>query len=156
MIWIVKQLISTVFCIQIIKGQKCPKPAIVAGGLFQTGVLPLYHDCTFQSYFTRFWSSNVRDYPLAVEWCHETNEFGDDYLERIYANSENSCGDVIYYIFTWQVIFNKLGLDRTGHLSFLTGQDRTPKFAGQVLPDRTESGLIFLKSYLPITGYYFS
>ena len=37
----------------------------------------------------------------------------------------------------------KLGLDRTGHMSFLTGQDRTPKFAGQVLPDRTESGLIF-------------
>ena len=28
-------------------------------------------------------------------------------------------------------------------MSFLTGQDRTPKFAGQVLPDRTESGLIF-------------
>ena len=37
-----------------------------------------------------------------------------------------------------------VGLDRTGHMSFLTGQDRTPKFAGQVLPDRTESGLIFL------------
>ena len=29
-------------------------------------------------------------------------------------------------------------------LSFLTGQDRTSKFAGQVIPDRTESGLIFL------------
>ena len=29
-------------------------------------------------------------------------------------------------------------------MSFLTGQDRTPKFAGQVLPDWTESGLIFL------------
>ena len=37
-----------------------------------------------------------------------------------------------------------VGLDRTGHMSFLTGQDGTPKFAGQVLPDRTESGLIFL------------
>jgi hypothetical protein len=37
-----------------------------------------------------------------------------------------------------------LGLDRTGHMSFLTGQDRTPKFARQVLPDRTESGLILL------------
>jgi hypothetical protein len=36
-----------------------------------------------------------------------------------------------------------LGLDRTGHMSFLTGQDRTPKYAGQVLPDRTESGLFF-------------
>ena len=39
---------------------------------------------------------------------------------------------------------NGVGFDRTGHMSFLTGQDRTPKFAGQVLPDRTESGLIFL------------
>ena len=37
-----------------------------------------------------------------------------------------------------------LGLDRTGHISFLTGQNWTPKFTGQVLPDRTESGLIFL------------
>ena len=37
-----------------------------------------------------------------------------------------------------------VGLDRTGHMSFLTGQDRTPKFAGQVLPDRTESRLTFL------------
>ena len=36
-----------------------------------------------------------------------------------------------------------MGLDRTGYMSFLTGQDRTPKFAGQDLPDRTESGLIF-------------
>ena len=40
-----------------------------------------------------------------------------------------------------------VGLDRTGHMSFLTGQDRTPKFAGQVLPDRTESGLLFLKHF---------
>ena len=38
----------------------------------------------------------------------------------------------------------ELGLDRTGHMSFLTGQDRTPKFAGQVMPDWTESGLIIL------------
>ena len=37
-----------------------------------------------------------------------------------------------------------VGLDQTGHMSFLTGQDRTHKFAGQVLPDRTESGLNFL------------
>ena len=36
----------------------------------------------------------------------------------------------------------EVGLDRTGHMSFLTGQDWTPKFAGQVLPYRTESGLI--------------
>ena len=37
-----------------------------------------------------------------------------------------------------------LGLDRTGYMSFLIGQDWTPKFAGQLLPDRTESGLMFL------------
>ena len=36
-----------------------------------------------------------------------------------------------------------IGLDGTGHTSFPTGQDQTPKFAGQVLPNRTESGLIF-------------
>ena len=36
----------------------------------------------------------------------------------------------------------KLGLERTGHMSFLAGQDRTPKFAGQVLLDRSESRLI--------------
>ena len=40
----------------------------------------------------------------------------------------------------WLVI----GLDRTGHMSLLTGQDQTPKFAGQVLLDRTEFGLMFL------------
>jgi hypothetical protein len=37
-----------------------------------------------------------------------------------------------------------LGLNWTGHMSFLTGQDQTPKFAGQVLADRTKSGLVFL------------
>ena len=36
-----------------------------------------------------------------------------------------------------------IGLDRTGHMSFLTRQDRTLEFAGEVQPDRTESGLIF-------------
>ena len=41
-------------------------------------------------------------------------------------------------------IFKEQGLNRNGHMSFLTGQDRTPKFARQVLPDRTKSGLIFL------------
>ena len=45
----------------------------------------------------------------------------------------------------------EVGLDRTGNMSFLTGQDRTPKFAGRVLPDRTESGLLFI-SILP-TNY---
>ena len=36
-----------------------------------------------------------------------------------------------------------VGLDQTG-LSFLTVQDQTPKIAGQILRDWTESGLIFL------------
>ena len=44
-------------------------------------------------------------------------------------------------------LFRVLGLDQTGHMSFLTGQDRTPNFAGQVLPDRTESGLLFLNHF---------
>jgi hypothetical protein len=53
-------------------------------------------------------------------------------------------------------IFCQLGLNRTGHMSFLTRPDRTPKFAGQVLPDRTESGLVFLTFYLTSMGYQFS
>jgi hypothetical protein len=40
-------------------------------------------------------------------------------------------------------------------MSFQTGQNWTPKFAGQVLPDRTESGLIFLTFYLTSMGYRF-
>jgi hypothetical protein len=36
------------------------------------------------------------------------------------------------------------------HMSFLTGQDRTPKFAGQVLLDPTEFGLISLNIYQTI------
>ena len=31
---------------------------------------------------------------------------------------------------SWVVSWVRLGLDRTGHMSFLTKQDRTPKFAG--------------------------
>ena len=42
----------------------------------------------------------------------------------------------------------EVGLDRTGNMSFLTGQDRTPKFAGHVLPDRTKSRLTFLNILL--------
>ena len=42
------------------------------------------------------------------------------------------------------------------HMSFLTGQDRTPKFVGQVQPDWTESGLIFLTFYLTSISYQFS
>jgi hypothetical protein len=41
-------------------------------------------------------------------------------------------------------------------MSFLTGQDWTAKFAGQVQPDWTESGLIFLTFYLTSMGYQFS
>jgi len=45
---------------------------------------------------------------------------------------------------TQQTIASAQGSTGLGILSFLTGQNRTPKFAGQVLQDRTESGLIFL------------
>ena len=41
----------------------------------------------------------------------------------------------------WISLFLELELNRTGHMSFLIGQDRTPKFVGQVLPDRTKSRL---------------
>ena len=41
----------------------------------------------------------------------------------------------------------KLGLDRTWHMSLMSGQDRASNFAGRVLPDRTESELIFLMIY---------
>ena len=40
----------------------------------------------------------------------------------------------------------KVGLNRTGHMSVQPGQDRTPKIAGRVLPDRTKSGHIFFPS----------
>ena len=46
-----------------------------------------------------------------------------------------------------------VGLNRTGHL---TRQDRTPKFAGQVLPDQTKSGVVFLKILQPSLIYCFS
>ena len=42
------------------------------------------------------------------------------------------------YFFSGHTLVFKIGLDRTGHMSFLPRQDRTPKFAGQVLPDLTE------------------
>ena len=60
------------------------------------------------------------------------------------------------YIFLSNLGVWWLGLNQTGHMSFLTRQDRTPKLAGQVLPDWTESGLIFLTFYLTSMGYQFS
>ena len=48
---------------------------------------------------------------------------------------------------------NIVGLHWTGHMSFLTGQDLTPKFARQVQPDRTESELIF-PNILPAIKYF--
>ena len=58
-------------------------------------------------------------------------------------------GGFLKFIQYWLIIraLTHLGLDRTGHMSLLTEQDRTPKFARQVLPDRTESGLLFLKHF---------
>ena len=45
-----------------------------------------------------------------------------------------------------------VGLDRTGHMSFPTGQDRTPKFAGHVLPDRTSTGPILSSKFVHMYG----
>ena len=59
----------------------------------------------------------------------------------------NKLAVILYACFGWIFFGNwliSIGLNRTGHMSFLTGQDRTHKFAGQVLPDRTKSGLTFL------------
>ena len=48
------------------------------------------------------------------------------------------------FVASWQKFVSfSVGLDRTEHVSFLTGQDRTPKFAEQVLLDRTEFELVF-------------
>ena len=49
-----------------------------------------------------------------------------------------------YFCPTMQYKFWPVGFDWTEHMSFLTGQDQTPKFAGQVLPDGTKSRLILL------------
>ena len=50
-----------------------------------------------------------------------------------------------------------VGVNRTGHMSYLTGQERTPKFARQVLPDWTKSGLIFLNIlHLQITEFHWN
>ena len=70
-----------------------------------------------------------------------TNENSENLSNVIFSKSQYVCA---------------LGLNWIGHMSFLTGQDRTPKFAGQVLPDRTESGLMFLTFYLTSMGYQFS
>ena len=64
----------------------------------------------------------------------------EDCLDACKANSECAWWVLI------RLLLITVGLNRTGHMSFFTGQDRTPKFAGQVLPDRTKSGLIF---YIP-------
>ena len=45
-----------------------------------------------------------------------------------------------------------LGLNRTGHMSVQSGQDRTPKFAGRVLPDRTSTGPILLSKFVHMYG----
>ena len=46
----------------------------------------------------------------------------------------------LYILSTLLCNVKTIGLTLTGHMSFLTGQDRTPKFAGQVC----QTGLIFL------------
>ena len=52
----------------------------------------------------------------------------------------------------WVKLFLKTHQNRLnwiGQMSFLTGQDRTRKFAKRVLPDRTKSGLTFLTFCIP-------
>ena len=68
---------------------------------------------------------------------------------RLFINQNFSLGVMAIPFMEFQVWGYKIfvGLDQTGYMSFLTGQDRTPKFAGQVLPDRTKSGLTFLNIY---------
>ena len=51
-----------------------------------------------------------------------------------------------------KVAWITVGLYRTGHMSFLTGQDQIPKFSRQVLPDRTESWLILFNILPTIYG----
>ena len=46
-----------------------------------------------------------------------------------------------------RVHINSLRLDWNGNMSFLTGQDRTTKFAAQVLQDWTETRLIFSNQF---------
>ena len=42
-----------------------------------------------------------------------------------------TCGlmEVVRIIFRIEILFQLVGLNRSRHMSFLTGQDRTPKFA---------------------------
>ena len=70
----------------------------------------------------------------------DANDDEEEYDENYDEESGSGLGLQPRYV----IYLVKLGLNRIGHMSFLTGQDRTPKFAGQVLADRTESGLIFL------------
>ena len=72
--------------------------------------------------------------------CSLINKFG---VFHIWQKTETNLNSIQLY---YPVHDFKLGLDRTGHMSLLTGQDWTPKFAGQVLPDWNESGLMFLTS----------
>ena len=105
-------------------------------------------------------SKNDRRHPNNIETFY--NIYGEEnWIESVLSEKENNDVIVKWVYVTGKslseaIIFAStnpqydVGLDRTGHLSFLTGQDRTPKFAGQVLPDRTESRLIFL-NMLPTT-----
>ena len=50
---------------------------------------------------------------------------------------------------TFYRIVRQLGLNQTGHISVYFRQDRTPKFGGRVLPDRTKSRPIFFPIKYP-------
>ena len=73
----------------------------------------------------------------ALKKCKEKVTFVVDKAEQHYPSSPT-----IGILSSWNI-----GLNRTGHMSFPTGQDPTPKFSGQVLLDRTESRLVFLNIF---------
>ena len=58
-------------------------------------------------------------------------------LKFLYSEKASEIVEISILFLTFLSNFkqNVVGLDRTGHMSFLTGLNRTPEFAGQVPPD---------------------
>ena len=114
--------------------------------------------CHFTRYF-RKWHKSQKVFPSAKK--KPKSQFTQmNYVE----DSDLDHGDGVKCFWDQTTLmpqhFNRFSL-RTflchiWHMSFLTGQDRTPKFVGQVQPDWTESGLIFLTFYLTSISYQFS
>jgi hypothetical protein len=105
---------------------------------------------------------NIGLYALDCQWYNDTTPWKDTFKA---VNWNLSGRNALWYhchssvhkaVLCSLLSYILVGLNWTGHMSFLTGQDRTPKFAGQVVLDRSESGLIFLTFYLTSMGYQFS